>query len=94
LALYEVANGIWKNEFLLKNVKEGAKYISSLLELVDSGSVILVRPDIQLLKKAYQIAAKQKISIYDAIFLALAFETGLELKSLDHTMMDVFQSNR
>ena len=91
LALYEVANSIWKNEFLLKNLKEGEDYISSFVELVESGAIVLIRPDLKLLKRAYQISSKQRITIYDATFLALAFETGIELKSLDRRMMDTFR---
>lgn len=94
LALYELTNTVWKHQFLFKDVEDGSQYISFLGDLIESGSIILVRPDWLLLKSAYEIAGKKKLSIYDAIFLALAFETGLELRSLDGKMMDIFRKNR
>lgn len=88
--LYEVVNTLWKQQFLLKRVKDGAGYISVLFDLVDSGSIVLVRPDPPLMNRAYEIAGKERITLYDAVFLALALETDLELKSLDKNMINAF----
>lgn len=94
LALYEVANGIWKREILVKDVRQGSRYISLLSELVESGSIVLIHPDSQIMKRSYGIAAKERVSFYDAVFLALALEIGVELRSLDKRMIDVFKKNR
>lgn len=90
IMLYEVVNTLWKQQFLLKRVEDGTGYISVLFDLVDSGSIVLVRPDLPLMNKAYEIAGKEKVTLYDAVFLALALETDLELKSLDKSMINVF----
>jgi predicted nucleic acid-binding protein len=93
LALYEVANSIWKNQFLLKTIEEGSGYLSLLLDLVESGTIVLIRPDLRLLGRAYEIAARERIPIYDAVFLALALELGVELRSLDGRTMKIFRSS-
>ena len=94
LALYEVANSIWKNQFLLKTIEDGSKYLTLMVDLVESGSIVLIRPDLRLLKRAYEIAEREMIPIYDAVFLALALELGVELRSLDNRMMKIFRSSQ
>jgi predicted nucleic acid-binding protein len=54
----------------------------------------LVRPDLKLVRKTDEISAKETISIYDAFFVTLALETGLELKSLDRAMIKTFDDYR
>jgi predicted nucleic acid-binding protein len=90
IMLYEVVNTLWKQQFLFKRIKDGAGYISVLFDLIDSGSIVLFRPDLRLMNRAYNIAGKQRIALYDAVFLALALETDLELKSLDKNMINLF----
>lgn len=90
LALYEVANSVWKHQHLLKDVEEGSRYTFQLFDLVESGVITLIHPDLQLMKKAYDISGKEKLPVYDSIFLALALEIGAELRSLDEKMMSVF----
>ena len=94
LALYEVANSIWKNQFLLKTIEDGSKYLTLMVDLVESGSIVLIRPDLHLLRRAYEIAKREMIPIYDAVFLALALELGVELTSLDNRMMKIFRSSQ
>ena len=88
-----MANSIWEHQFLFKDLKEGLEYVFLLMDMVDSGLIVLVRPDFKLLKSAYEIAGKHRMTIYDGVFLALALETGLELKSLDRRMMSIFSSS-
>lgn len=83
LAIYEVANSIWKHEVLLKDVKDGQAYIDAMFALVASGAVQLVRPNESMARQAYEIASKKRSTFYDAIFAAMAMELGLELKTLD-----------
>ncbi|HKW04746.1 MAG TPA: type II toxin-antitoxin system VapC family toxin, partial [Nitrososphaerales archaeon] len=74
------------------DLKGGLNYISLLLKMVYSGLIVLIRPDANLMRRAYDIAGKKRIPIYDASFLALARETGLNLKSLDQKTTKIFKS--
>ncbi|MBI2185180.1 MAG: type II toxin-antitoxin system VapC family toxin [Thaumarchaeota archaeon] len=83
LALYEVTNSIWKHQYILKDLEDGLPYVSILYGLVDSGAIRIVQPDEELLTRSYAMAARNRVSIYDAIFVSLALEIGLELKTFD-----------
>jgi predicted nucleic acid-binding protein len=83
LSLYEVANTLWKHEALLKDVQNSLEYIRLFHELVSNKIIQLVRPDRRLLDKAYSLSLKHQLPIYDTIFVALALELGLELKTFD-----------
>jgi predicted nucleic acid-binding protein len=45
-----------------------------------------------MLKETYALAGKHKVTVYDATFLHLALETGMELKSLDARLLRIFNS--
>lgn len=83
LALHEVVNSIWKHEYIIKDIKGGVDFVSIIIDLIDSGAIVLVSPNKRLIEKAYHIAAKYKTTFYDCIFVALAMEMGLTLKTLD-----------
>ncbi len=83
LALYEVANSIWKHQLILKDLEDGLPYVSILYAMVDSGAIRTVQPDEELLKRSYAMAARNMVSMYDTIFVSLALEIGLELKTFD-----------
>jgi len=51
--------------------------------MVDSGAVRMVQPDGELLRRSYAMAVRNRVSIYDTIFVSLALEIGLELKTFD-----------
>lgn len=83
LALYEVVNAVWKHEALIKDVTEGSKHIALLYNLVSSGMLRFVRPDRQVMEKAYRLSLQKKCALYDAVFVALALDLGLEPKTFD-----------
>jgi predicted nucleic acid-binding protein len=83
LALYEVTNTIWKHQVLLKDLQNGRKFLDLFYELVEMNIIQLVRPDRTILAQAYKIAASNRCSIYDAIFVALAQGLGLTLETFD-----------
>lgn len=64
-------------------MEDGLPYVSILYGLVDSGAIRIVQPDEELLTRSYAMAARNRVSIYDAIFVSLALEIGLELKTFD-----------
>ncbi len=94
LAIYEATNSIWKHQHLLKDLKDGSPYIGALFDLVESGAVTLVQFNESLVLEAYALALKHGASVYDTVFLSLAMETGLELKSFDREMNRLYRLER
>jgi predicted nucleic acid-binding protein len=94
LAVHEVANSVWKHEHVLKDIKEGLGYLSEFMRIIKSGKITLVTPDESLIKRAYGIASKHKQTLYDSMFIALALDTGSELKTLDDRQQEILSSER
>lgn len=94
LAVYEVANSVWKHEFLLKDIKGGFEYMSILQGLIESGTVQLLHVSKEALETAYSLAAKNKRSMYDTAFVALAMELGSELLTFDRHLAGLLKSAR
>jgi len=92
LALYETANAIWKHEHVLKDLKNGSAYLSVLYGLIDAGAILVLSPNEQLMEKTYLIAGRHRISVYDSVFVSLALELGIGLKTFDSTQMRVMRS--
>ncbi len=92
LAVYEVANSIWKHQFILKDIDDGPSFLSIFYELIESGAISIIRYTKKTLRETYDLAGKHKISVYDATFLHLALETGLELRSIDARLLRIFNS--
>ena len=87
-----MANSIWKHQFLLKDIEDGPSFLSVFHELMESGAINLIRYTKKMLVEAYALAEKHKVTVYDATFLLLALETGMELKSLDARLLRIFNS--
>ncbi|MGH9877974.1 MAG: type II toxin-antitoxin system VapC family toxin [Nitrososphaera sp.] len=83
LALYEVANSIWKHEAVLGDINDGRQYLDLLFQLVSTETVRFISPDERIAGEAYKLALTKKCTVYDAIFVALAIDLGLELKTFD-----------
>jgi predicted nucleic acid-binding protein len=94
LALYEVTNTIWKHQVLLKDLQNGKKFLDLFYELVEMNTIQLVRPDRTILAQAYKIAASNRCSVYDAIFVALAQGLGLTLGTFDELQKKLAGSSR
>jgi predicted nucleic acid-binding protein len=91
LAVYEVANSIWKHEFLLKDVEDGIEYIAILQGLIESGKIRLLHAGKEIMKSAYSIASKNKRPLYDCVFIALALELSAELATYDRRQVELLQ---
>lgn len=76
MALYDVANSIWKHQNLLRDIKDGLPYLALFLELVDSGAIALLRPWNELVRKSYLLASEQRIPAHGAAFIALSLRSG------------------
>ena len=92
--MYEVANSIWKHQFILKDIEDGPAFLSTFYDLIESGVITVVRYARKMLKETFALAGKRKISIYDATFLHLALETKLELRTLDARLLRAFNSEQ
>ena len=94
LALYEVMNTLWKHETLIKDIKDSWARFKLFLELVSAEAVRLVRPDKKLLEEAYSLSRKHRVPTYDTVFVALASELGLELKTYDSRQTAIMSQER
>ena len=83
LAIEEVANAVWK-QVTLKNamsVTEARQALKILKSMLEVNITIYTSHDI--IEDAFDIAVRRKITIYDAIYIALARRTGSTLVTLD-----------
>jgi predicted nucleic acid-binding protein len=94
LALHEVTIAVWKHEHVIKDIKQGISFVKILLELIDSGEITLVTPTRKMVERAYHLTAKHKTSFYDCIFVALAVETGLGLRTMDREQEKVMKAEK
>ncbi len=92
LVAYEVTNAIWKHEHLLKDLENGKPYVSIFYGLVEAGKIKILTPNEDLMQKSYLIAKRQRITIYDAVFISLAMKLGLPLKSYDRVQIRALKS--
>ncbi|MDA4118053.1 MAG: type II toxin-antitoxin system VapC family toxin [Thaumarchaeota archaeon] len=91
LAVYEVVNAIWKHQFLLKDLNDGPAYVSILHGLMKSGRIRVIRPGAELLQRGYSLAANNRRSIYDTIFVALALDLTSELATFDKSQAELLE---
>ncbi len=94
LALYEVANSIWKHERVLRDIGAGSEYLSVLYSLVDSGAITLVDPSEELAGESYFLALKHGTSVYDTTFISIALELGVELETFDAGQRSIFKAEQ
>jgi predicted nucleic acid-binding protein len=90
--VYEFANAIWKHEHLLKDLADGKPYLSVLWGLIDAGKITLVSPNERLTLLSYSMAKRNGITLYDAVFICLAIDLGMTLKTFDKVQAQVFES--
>ncbi len=71
LALAEVSNAIWKHHVLYKEISDGdAKIMFDALKKLRD--VVVFEPFEKYLEEAMKISIEEKITIYDALYLAQA----------------------
>ena len=92
LAVYEVANAIWKQDCLLKKLQDGQVYLGYFYGLVDSGKIVVMHPNENLMHESYLMAKGNNIAMYDSIFICLAIKLGLTLKTLDNRQAKIFEN--
>ena len=91
LAVYEVANSIWKHQYLLKDLRDGPRYLSIFNGLLETNRIRAVHPAQELMERSYALAARNGLPVYDAVFIALALETGVGLMTYDRRQAAVMK---
>jgi len=86
-----VTNSIWKHQYVLKDLDDGLPYLSILFGLINAGKIRVVALNEKFIRQSYSLAASNRASIYDMIFVSLAIELGLELKSLDRQQIRIWR---
>lgn len=86
LSVKEVANALWKRVLRGEmGFDDAAKIIADLPE----AEVIKVADQNRYLSKAFKIAVKNKVTVYDALFIALAKELNVELVTSDAKQAEI-----
>src|SRR5438552_7177726 len=82
LAFVEVTNAIWKRYHRgLATLDETRQFLDKLLRIL-----IHVEPAVRLLKPALEIAAKYHRAVFDALFVALCQDLGLQGLTADEPL--------
>ena len=92
LAVYEVANSVWKHEYLLKDLRDGLRYLSIFRGLLETNKIRAIHPNQRLIERSYEVGARNDLPIYDAVFIALALEIGAELKTFDREHAEIMRT--
>jgi predicted nucleic acid-binding protein len=86
LAIKELSNALWKkvlrNEM---NYETAARIIRDIVE----GKPFPIEPQERYLLNAFEIAVKGNATVYDALFIAMAREKGLELVTCDEKQAEI-----
>jgi predicted nucleic acid-binding protein len=80
LLVYEVANVLLHNPRFTEN--EVGRAIHTLYDL----QLELVVPTVALIHAAIRLAARHKLTFYDALYVVVAQELGMELITADHQL--------
>lgn len=86
-----MANVLWKQEYLLKKIPDGQVYLEHFYGLINSGKITVVYPNKNLMQESYTVAKSNDVAIYDAIFICLAVQLNVELKTLDKKQAIVYE---
>ncbi len=86
LALKEVLNALWKR-IIRKEVK--FEYAIKVAEKLMEYSFFKIEKQDEYMLSAFKIASKRKISIYDALFIALAKKLNLPLITSDKKQAEI-----
>ena len=91
LAVHETCSTIWKHQCLLKDLDDGLPYISILYGLIESGKIRVIPTGQELMERAYSLAAKKRLPVYDTLFVALSLELGLKLATFDQRQAELLK---
>ena len=78
-----------KHQQLLQDLPDASPYLNILLRLISERTLVLLRPDDELTRKAYNLSLKHRTPFYDAVFIALALQLKLKLETLDKAQIQI-----
>ncbi len=86
----EVSNAIWK-AYIRKNISwdEALKLFKILESMI--GINIVLEPENKYIEKAFKIALDHNITVYDALYLALAIKKNLPLLTFNEKQLKTAQ---
>lgn len=89
MVVKEVANAVWKACRVrgYVGVEEARRLLRVLKSMI--GVNIELRPEADYLDAAFEIAVEHGVTVYDALYLALAVEEGEPLLTLDERQLRV-----
>ena len=94
LAIHEVSNALFVQHRVLHRIPDGLPYLMRLFEAVASDSLILVPSTKELALQTYEIASRTGVTVYDCVFIALALQKGMQLRTLDRKQAQIFESEK
>jgi len=88
----EVSNVVWRTAYLrrLISAEDALKAFSVLMQLV--GRNIVLHPGVKYLQKALEISLRRGVTVYDALYIALALEEKKPLLTLDERQREVAET--
>lgn len=90
--IYEVLNAVWKHQVLLKQIKDSGTILVTLFDLISAQRIRFMALDEEMIRSAYDLAVKTRTPVYDTVFVALAKELGVELKTFDRKQAEIFKA--
>ncbi len=92
-AYVEVANTLWKHTYLLRRIPESSyRELRKTVVPLITASVSRVYDPLELLEDALDTAAEYQITVYDALFVALALRVGGKLASFDKKLREALEA--
>jgi predicted nucleic acid-binding protein len=89
LVFVEVTNAIWKLHYRgLATLDEARQFLDKLM-----GIPVHVEPAVRLLKPALEIAANYHRAVYDALFVALSQDLGLQGVTADEPLCNAIHAD-
>ncbi len=76
----------------MKDLENGQGYLSIFYGLIEAGKIKILTLNDELMQKSYLIAKRQRITIYDAVFVSISIKLGLPLKSYDKVQIRALES--
>jgi len=88
----EVSNVIWRAAYLRKlmSAEDAMKAFSILMQLVERN--IALHPGVKYLQRALEISLRHGVTVYDALYIALALEEKKPLLTLDERQREVAEA--
>ncbi len=90
IMLKEVLNAIWKHHVLLRNIGPEIAYSKkNILQRLIKESVIEIEDQRNYLDEAFDPAVKEKITIYDSLYIVQALRNELKLLTSDERQAEI-----